>query len=132
MNKFRLLGAMCATSLVFSMPSQAATFDFAGIGGDLNTNSLTVNGVTADSFYWNGSSWADADLYQRNESNDHGLGVCSPPETECQNGTGNAGGGDINELSNQAVYEVIRLDKGSYPAWEELWVSSLDLSLIHI
>ena len=40
----------------------------------------------------------------------------------------NDAGGDVNELSNQLVYEVIRLNKGSYPAWEELWVSSLDSS----
>lgn len=130
MNKLCLAGAVCATSLVFSIPSHAApvSFNFAGAGGDLNTNTLTVNGVTAESFYWNVSVWGAADLYQRNASNDHGLGVCSPSETECQGGTGNAGGGDINELSNQEVYEVIRLDKGTNATWVELWASSLDSS----
>jgi len=132
MKKSRILGAVCATTFVFSTPSHAVpvSFDFAGAGGDLNTNTLTVNGVTAESFYWSGSVWGAADLYQRNTSNDHGLGVCSPPETECQGGTGNAGGGNINELSNQEVYEVIRLDKGTNATWVELWVSSLDSSEI--
>ena len=133
MNKLRLLGAMCATSLVFSMPSQAATFDFSlGALGDLNTNTYAdPSGVIAESFYWNSGTgtWDDADLYRRNQTNDHGFGVCSPSETGCQGGTGpNDGGGDVNELSNQLAFEVIRLDKGNYAAWSELWVSSLDSS----
>jgi hypothetical protein len=129
MRHTQLLGTTFAASLLFSISSQAAPvdFNFAGTGGDLNTNTLTVNGVTATSYYDNGGNWAAADLYQRNTDNDHGLGVCSPPETACQDGTGNAGGGDINELSNQLGYqEVILLDKGVNQSWVSLWVSSLD------
>ena len=136
MNKFHLLGAICATSLFFSMASQAASFDFStGTLGDLGTNTFTdASGVTADGFYWDGSEWADANLYRRNQTDDQGFGVCSTPEglaTDggCLGGSGpNDGGGDVNELSNQLAFEVIRLDKGNYAAWSELWVSSLDSS----
>ena len=121
--------AVVVTSSAHAMP---VPFDFAGAGGDLNTNTLVDGGVTAESFYWDGdgSAWLPADLFQRNTANDNGLGVCSPPETACQDGTGNDGGGNVNELSNQTVYEVIRLDKGGVnnTKWAELWVSSLDSS----
>jgi len=130
MSKF-LSSIACAVLAVASMSAQATSvsFDFAGNPvGDLNTNTLTDNDVTATSFYWDGAAWSAADLYRRNNNNDHGLGVCSPPETACQGGTGNAGGGNVNELSNQEVYEVIRLDKGAHASWTELWVSSLDSS----
>ena len=129
MRHTQLLGTTFAASLLFSISSQAAPvdFNFAGTGGDLNTNTLTVNGVTATSYYDNGGNWAAADLYQRVGGTDNGIGVCSPPETACQDGTGNAGGGDINELSNQLGYqEVILLDKGVNQSWVSLWVSSLD------
>jgi hypothetical protein len=121
MNKFRLLGAMCATSLVFSMATQAASFDFSGGPGYLGSNTLVDNGVTAVATYYNGDWQRDASLYQRNETNDHGIGVCSEGQSACD-----SGGGDVNELSNQLYYEVIRLDLGDWAAWSSLWVSSLD------
>ena len=123
MNKLLLSGAVCATSLFFSMASQAASFDFAGNGGYLGVTSLENNGVTATAHYYDGG-WIDrVSLYQRDETNDHGLGVCS--EEREFNGCETAGG-NVNELGNQMFYEVIRLDKGDWAAWTSLWVSSLD------
>ena len=125
MRHSHLLGAVCATSLLFSIPSHASTeaFDFAGSGAYLGTSSTTDNGVTATGFYNDGGSWTEASLYQRDETNDHGLGVCSEGQFWCY-----FGGGDVNELSNQWYDEAIRLDKGSNATWGELWVSSLDSS----
>jgi hypothetical protein len=60
-------------------------------------------------------------LWLRNQSNDHGLGVCSEGATNCQ-----TGGGDINELSNQNASEAIRLTLPVGAVWTQLWVSSLD------
>ena len=80
-----------------------------------------MNGVRADAFYLNGSSYltTNTTLYERNETNDHGIGVVSNGEIASQ-------GGDVNELSNQLNLEVIRLQKASGDKWTSLWVSSLD------
>ncbi|MCP2728672.1 SdrD B-like domain-containing protein, partial [Limnofasciculus baicalensis] len=95
-----------------------------GLGTD-DTNlgqTVTVNGVKADAFYINsGYQTTNTVLWQRNETNDHGLGVWS-------NGEPNpiTSGGDVNELSNQLNQEVIRLTKTAGEQWTSLWVSSLD------
>ena len=79
MNKFRLLGAMCATSLFFSMASQAASFDFSGANGYIGAQETRTsdNGVTASGYYYDGG-WIPAPLWQRNDGpTDNGIGVCS-------------------------------------------------------
>lgn len=121
MNKLLLSGAICATSLFFSMASQAAPFDFSGPNGIAGTT-LTDGGVTASGFYYSGT-WIATNLYVRGDGPaDNGLGVCSEGQSACD-----SGGGDVNELSNQLNYEVILLDKGDMvTSWTSLWVSSLD------
>ena len=123
MRHLHLWTTLYAAVLLFSVPSHAATvsFDFAGSGGYLGTSSIGDNGITATGFYNDGSSWTEASLFQRDETNDHGLGVCSEGPFWCY-----VGGGDVNELSNQWYDEAIRLNKGSNATWVELWVSSLD------
>lgn len=99
------------------------TINFAN--GANNTQlgtSETVGGITIYGGAWNGSSLHFANLWLRNQTNDHGLGVCSEGKDGCSNG-----GGDVNELDNSGNYEGIVLDKGaSSPNWASLWVSSLD------
>ena len=127
MRYSHLLSAICATSLLFSIPSHAAPVDFnfatPGSTGLLGTTA-TNNGITATSFYESSGNWVAAPLYRRNSTNEHGLGVCSEGQSACD-----TGGGDVNELSNQLGYqEVILLDKGGNASWVSLWVSSLDNS----
>ena len=97
--------------------------DFTSLGANNTTlaQNVTVNGVRADAFYLSGASYltTNTTLYLRNEPNDNGLGVVS-------NGENPTLGGDVNELSNQANLEVIRLTKAANDKWTSLWVSSLD------
>jgi hypothetical protein len=113
----------CIAVVLFPLSAIAIPFDFTTLAGGVNntllSNSVTVNGVTADGFDITASTTAP--LWLRNQDNDHGLGVCSEGEEACA-----SGGGDVNELSNQADVEGIRLTLPSNSKWTELWVSSLD------
>lgn len=116
-----------------SLAGVVLALGFAGVGlatptinfanGTNNTelgSSETVGGIAIYGADWNGTSLHSANLWLRNQANDHGLGVCSEG-TDCSRG------GDWNELSNEANYEGILLDKGAGSAnWASLWVSSLD------
>ena len=99
------------------------TINFAnGTNDTLLGISETVGGITIYGGAWNGSSVHFANLWLRNQPNDHGLGVCSEGNRACS-----SGGGDVNELDNSGNYEGILLDKGAGSAnWASLWVSSLD------
>ena len=111
----------------------------AGSGVDLGTNTTTLGGLTAEGFSAtvNGSAGTpdhpllsdlvSQNLYARNESPaDLGLGVCSTGET-C--GSGSGGTGDINELSNEGLQELIRLTLPTGSSWVSLSLSSLDTNL---
>jgi hypothetical protein len=115
--------ATLALAMIAGNASAATiSFDFTSLGAN-NTplgHSVVVNGVAAAAFV-NGAPIAPTNLWLRNQTNDHGLGVCSEGESACR-----SGGGDVNELSNQANPEIIRLTRPDDTTWESLWVSSLD------
>ncbi len=115
----RVLVLLAAMALPLS--ALALPFDFTAVGSN-NTNvglSVTNGGVTADGFDL--TAGTTAPLWLRNETNDHGLGVCSEGDTACK-----SGGGDVNELTNAADQEAIRLTRPVNTIWTSLWVSSLD------
>ncbi len=87
---------------------------------------VTVSGVKAQAFYYDGSAWTATELWVRNDGvNDQGLGVCSPGEsTYCV--PSHSGGGDYNELSQLKNREVILLTRPDNTFWTGLTVSSLD------
>jgi hypothetical protein len=107
--------------MALPLSALALPFDFTAVGSN-NTNvglSVTNGGVTADGFDL--TAGTTAPLWLRNETNDHGLGVCSEGDTACK-----SGGGDVNELTNAADQEAIRLTRPVNTIWTSLWVSSLD------
>ncbi len=101
----------------------------ADFGAGTDNTSLgqntTVNGVRADAFYLSSGVYKTTNtvLWERNVTDDHGLGVWSNNEPNPI-----TGGGDVNELSNQLNNEVIRLTKPTGEQWTSLWVSSLDVN----
>ena len=106
--------------VVGTADADAIVIDFSsGPTGNLGTSHVEIMGVSVDGFYWDGDSWEQANLYRRNETNDHGLGVCSTGE-DC------AAGGDFNELSNNVNPELIRLTLPAGFFWTGVGVSSLD------
>ncbi|WP_158287832.1 PEP-CTERM sorting domain-containing protein [Falsiroseomonas bella] len=120
MKKSSLLG-IAAAALLGVGQAQAGSFDFTTLGAE-NTalaTSVVVGGVTAEGF--NNNLSTPANLWLRNVTNDHGLGVCSEGASACR-----SGGGDVNELDNDGSNEFIRLTLPTGELWETLWVSSLD------
>ena len=109
--------------------AQADTISFVGPVGNYNTSTVTFVGlITAQGFYFTGGVWTttDANLFGRNQTNDHGLGLCNVQENAsgaC--GTG-SGGGDINELDNAGWAELIRLTLPAGYQWVSVQLSSLD------
>jgi len=107
------------------------TIDFSDFGpdeegGDLGSSTFEGTGVTASGLWKDGAIWKPANLYVRNQTNDHGFGVCSPADDPpCP---GPDGGGDWNELDNAGAPELIRLaldlDEGFQ--WISVQLSSLD------
>ncbi|MCU0868148.1 MAG: hypothetical protein MUF30_00895, partial [Burkholderiales bacterium] len=76
----------------------APPIDFSTLPPGTNNSALnsteTLAGVTADGFiYGGGTSFKSVILWLRNQTNDHGLGVCSEGADACK-----TGGGDVNEL----------------------------------
>ncbi len=120
--------------------------DFSGLtGAGLEGDNLGINTIThgtpaiaIDAYWWTGSAWTQAPdasgspvtLYARNETNDHGLGVCAPRQQSLSNGQcedrATGGGGNVNELDNSREGELIRLTLPTDYVWDNLWVSSLD------
>jgi len=113
-----------AAVIAWSGSAWAVTFDFTTLNGGAEgalASSVTVNGVLAEGFA-DPSTPTTAPLWLRNATHDHGLGVCSEgTTTSCI-----SGGGNVNELSNQAYPEAIRLTLPTSSKWTSLWVSSLD------
>lgn len=119
------VSVVALTAVLNVTPAGAAAFDFTTLNGGaegLLANTVAVNGVTATGWAETGPfvSWELAPLWLRNAVNDRGLGVCSQSEN-CA-----SGGGDVNEISQLTNPEIVRLDKGTWDQWSELWVSSLD------
>ena len=111
----------CATLLGVAGGAHAGiiSFDFAtGPGSTQGPHSVTVNGVIASAFD-NGGAFTPDLLWYRNQTNDHGLGVCNARVENC-------GPGDLNELDNVDSLEVIILENTNGGKWTSLWVSSLD------
>lgn len=116
------IGVLAAGLLAGSANAAIINFDFTTLGAN-NTalpHSVVVNGIEAAAFV-NGAPISPVDLWLRNQTNDHGLGVCSEGASDCR-----SGGGDVNELGNQENDEIIRLTRPDGTRWESLWVSSLD------
>src|SRR3989304_2066071 len=82
----RLLRAGARVSVILLLSSGAAqavpiTVDFAlgGPAGNLGMSTATINGVVVDGFYFSGT-WQAANLFRRNDDDDHGFGICNPAE----------------------------------------------------
>ncbi len=126
--------AVGATALA-PRTSHAALIDFATDGpvGNLLSPSFTDSGVTARG-WWSSSGaappWSPANLYRRNQTNDHGFGVCNPSEAAAGPGgvdcPGPSGGGNINELDNLSEDELISLSLPAGFSWVSVGVSSVD------
>lgn len=129
-RSFRALMLAGAVSMALPLAAQATNinFDFTTLGTGSLGQSRTVNNVVASAFSYdiNSKQYTNADLWGRNVSNDHGLGICNTQETNCS-----SGGGDVNEISNQllhskGIYDFLLLDNQNGGSWNSLWVSSLD------
>jgi len=79
---------------------------------------LVLTGYNSDTRH---GVYAEANLYRRNQVNDHGLGVCSEGQPACD-----SGGGDVNELDNDGSWEIIALTLPASYEWVSVQVSSLD------
>lgn len=140
------LAAMGALSLlVFSQsPASAQTADFAAIAmppnlaagqpGNVGSSTFTdlATGIQVNGLYSTdgGFTWSPGNLYRRNQTNDHGLGVCNDveaggifPGADC---SGPSGGGDVNELDNEGEDELIVLKLPAGYRWVSVQISSLD------
>jgi len=120
-HALRLLALLVVLLSPVSASAVLLPFNFTSLGANntLLSNSVTDagSGVIADGLDL--TAGTTAALWLRNQTNDHGLGVCT--ETNCA-----TGGGDVNELDNSGNDEAIRLTRPLGTAWKELWVSSLD------
>lgn len=130
MNMGRTLLSAIALAGVIAAPAHAIEFDFTNLNGGaegLLPNSVSDNGVNATGWASDPSDvdsiheLREANLWLRNVTNDHGLGVCSEGAEECR-----TGGGNVNELDNDGLFEAIMLENTNGGVWAELWVSSLD------
>lgn len=121
------------TVSAWSAPAAAGPlldFSTLAVGGNitnLGTGAKSVGAVTAQAYQKSSSVWSAARLIARNETNDHGLGVCSSAEYSASLcNVGSTGGGDWNELSQLYNTEAIMLTLAPNWKWSQLWVSSLD------
>jgi len=134
----RVLG-IAAVLLAITAPSLAAavTVDFSTLasspGGNLGIPTTTDNQIVIDAFSVSGSAYTQTDttIFIRNDGpNDNGLGVCNPgqqSDSACAAvGTFTGSGGDINEVDNASVGELIRLTLPANSTWISVVISSLD------
>ena len=138
-RRFVRVAAVLAVGVTALAPrtSHALVVNFAtpGAPGNLSSTSFTDSGVTARGWWstsGNASSWLPANLYRRNQTNDHGFGVCNPSEAAAGPGgvdcPGPSGGGNINELDNLSEDELISLSLPAGFSWVSVSVSSVDSS----
>ena len=138
MKDIRLRSVLVLFVLSVCVNATATTIDFSTLGptpmgGDLLSSSYMDpgTGLIVQGYYFNDitEKWSTtgAGLYARNQTNDHGLGVCSPSDRE-SNGEcpGPDGGGDFNELDNEDARELIRLELPAGYEWVSVQLSSLD------
>jgi hypothetical protein len=131
--------AFLFTLSIAGTAAATTTIDFSTIApaGDLGSSSFVDGGtgLTVQGFYFDDLSenWVTggANLYVRNQTNDHGLGVCSPADRGQGGASGNNcpgpnGGGDWNELDNEDAAELIRLELPAGYEWVSVQLSSLD------
>lgn len=118
---YRLTAVVAFAALAAPVHAATIDFDFTNLGpaGDFGSSTASINGI--DVLGANSTVDNPATLWIRNDSGDHGLGVCSEGTTACT-----TGGGDVNELSQQENPELIRLHNTNGGEWTSLWVSSLD------
>ena len=120
-------GSSITYTVTATVASNAALTTLADFGAGTNNANLgqtiTIGGVKADAFYTSGTNYLTTNtvLWERDLTNDHGIGVWSNGEPDPI-----ANGGDVNEISNQLNADVIRLTKAAGQTWTSLWVSSLD------
>ena len=115
----------------FTVPclSSAVTIDFnSGSTGNTGSPTFTdaTTGLTVHGYYLDASSWADANLFRRDEIGDRGLGICNPLEASAGGGDCAAGNGDVNELDNLDQTEIMALELPAGYRWVSVAVSSLD------
>jgi hypothetical protein len=111
---------------LFAGVCAADTITFTAFVGNYNTSTSTFGAehLSVTAYYYDpgAHTWRAANLFGRNESNDHGLGICSTGES-CGTGTGN---GDYNEISNELHPETLRLTLPNGYTWGSIRISSLD------
>lgn len=131
-NSKRILGTLATIALATTVNTGAARaalleIDFSSFLplGEIGTSWTDSSGLKVEGLYYNTATntWDPANLYRRNETNDHGFGVCNPNETPCP---GPSGGGDINELDNSGTREAMRLTLPTGYEWRAVFVSSVD------
>jgi uncharacterized repeat protein (TIGR01451 family) len=121
-------GSTVTYTVTAKIAALSALESVADFGAGANNTNLgqneTINGIRADAYYISSGTYRTTNtvLWGRNVPSDHGLGVWSNGEPDPI-----AGGGDVNEISNQLNNEVIRLTKPTGEQWSSLWVSSLDV-----
>jgi PEP-CTERM motif len=127
-NSLRFLVIPLVAVLFVPISAAATTIDFSSIGGPGDLGSATyvdaATGLTVSGLWLDDATWKPANLYVRDQPNDHGLGICSPADDPpCP---GPDGGGDFNELDNEDANELIRLTLPDGYRWESVQLSSLD------
>jgi hypothetical protein len=126
-SSLRFLAIPLAAVLLAPISAAATTIDFSTVGAPGDTGSSTFvdpgTGLTVTGFHKDDADWLAANLYIRDQTNDHGFGICNPTEAPCP---GPSGGGDINELDNDGAQELIRLALPAGYEWESVQLSSLD------
>ena len=122
------LGVLAVPGLAQAGP--IVNFAPLSVGGkvtNLGSGAATISGshIIAQALKKDSTgNWVASYLIARNETNDHGLGVCSEGTGNCN--IGSTGGGDRNELSQLTNEEAILLSLDAGWNWSQLWVSSLD------
>jgi hypothetical protein len=117
------LGVLAITS---STADASIIVDFATSMPAGDTGSPTyvdASGVVVDGLYFDDDLWLPANLYVRNEADDHGLGICNGLEAPC---LGPEGGGDVNEVDNDGSDELLRLALPDGFRWVSVQLSSVD------
>lgn len=130
MSTFVLKASWLLLLVAASLQASTVTVNFvpptAGVPavGNWNTADITIGGIRIHGWQYVQGTWVDANLFGRNQSNDHGVGICSTVDaTNCGSG---GGGGDYNELDNSGGAELIVLQLPDNYVWDSVRVSSLD------